>query len=159
MRQLMDPRKFKVVITDYIADPPEIERRILGHLADVVAIQATDEGQLAGHVEDADALMVYHFVQLTGATMNRLQRCRLIVRCDQDVPRSKRRHRRTDDEIAVLDFQMDATRTCRREWACDNDLLDCVQGEISIVRVQPRPGDLNRILAAHPQGRPGNRPF
>jgi len=36
---------------------------------------------LWGRVEDADAIMVYHTLKVTRATIERLQKCRLIVRC------------------------------------------------------------------------------
>lgn len=71
----------KIVITDFVADKLSIEREILGHLADVVAADAYDERQLWGIVDDADALMVYHNLALSGETVRRLKRCRLIVRC------------------------------------------------------------------------------
>jgi D-3-phosphoglycerate dehydrogenase/C-terminal binding protein len=69
-----------VVITDYIRDPVE-ETRILADMADVIAANAKAETDLWGVVEDADALMVYHFVEVTEPLLARLQRCRLIVRC------------------------------------------------------------------------------
>ena len=76
----MSGTRFKVVVTDYVQNPDE-ELRILGDLANVVAAKATAESDLIGIIEDADAVLLYHFVQLTEATLERLQRCRLIVRC------------------------------------------------------------------------------
>jgi D-3-phosphoglycerate dehydrogenase/C-terminal binding protein len=70
-----------VVITDFIRDGLEPERRILGDLASVEALDAHDESELAGRVEDADALMVYHHLGVSAATIERLGRCRLVVRC------------------------------------------------------------------------------
>jgi D-3-phosphoglycerate dehydrogenase/C-terminal binding protein len=72
--------KAKVVITDYVSETDE-ESKILSPFADVTAPLAQSEADLMGHVEDADALMVYHFVELTARTIDRLQKCRLIVRC------------------------------------------------------------------------------
>jgi len=71
----------RVVITDFVADDLEPERRVLGCLADVEALDATDEDELAGRIEEADAIMVYHNLCLTDKTINRLTRCKLIVRC------------------------------------------------------------------------------
>jgi len=71
----------RVVITDFVADDLEPERRILGVLADVEALNASDEDELVGRIEEADAIMVYHNLCLTGKTINRLARCKLIVRC------------------------------------------------------------------------------
>jgi len=71
----------KVVITDFISEPLEHERRIFGDLADVIALDAKSESELAGHVEDADIVMVYHYLGLSAATIARLEKCKLIVRC------------------------------------------------------------------------------
>ncbi len=71
----------KVVITDFVPEPLDAERDVLGDLADVTALDALDESELAGHVDDADALMVYHQFNVTARTLERLTCCRLIVRC------------------------------------------------------------------------------
>jgi phosphoglycerate dehydrogenase-like enzyme len=75
------PNRFRVIITDFIADDLHPERDALGDLADVVALGAPSELELAGRVDDADALMIYHNVSMGKATIERLTRCRLIVRC------------------------------------------------------------------------------
>jgi D-3-phosphoglycerate dehydrogenase/C-terminal binding protein len=74
-------RRFRVCITDYIADDLGPERRVLGDLADVEALAASSESELAGRVEDADALLVYHVLALSRRTIDRLTNCRVIVRC------------------------------------------------------------------------------
>ncbi len=71
----------KVVVTDFLGDVLEHEMEILGGVADVVALAANCEEDLHGRVEDADALMVYHCIQISAATIERLERCKLIVRC------------------------------------------------------------------------------
>lgn len=71
----------KVVITDFATEPLDCERRILGDLADVVALDAHHESELAGRIEDADAIMMYHHLSISEATINILKHCRLIVRC------------------------------------------------------------------------------
>jgi D-3-phosphoglycerate dehydrogenase/C-terminal binding protein len=73
--------RFKVVVADFLAGNPEIERRVLEGLADVVALDAKQEDDLFGKVEDADAIMLYHTIKLTRRTIERLTRCKLIVRC------------------------------------------------------------------------------
>lgn len=70
----------KVVITDFVTDSLEPERRVLGGLAEVTALDARSEADLRGHVEDADALIVYHCLDIGRATLDRMERCRLIVR-------------------------------------------------------------------------------
>jgi len=77
----MSPERFRVVITDLITDALERERAALGDIADVAALGARHEDELAGRVEDADALMVYHDIAVTRKTIARLARCRLIIRC------------------------------------------------------------------------------
>jgi D-3-phosphoglycerate dehydrogenase/C-terminal binding protein len=73
--------RFKVVVTDFITGDLEPERRLLAGLADVTGVNARHEDDLFGHVEDADALMIYHTLVLSRRTIERLTRCRLIVRC------------------------------------------------------------------------------
>jgi D-3-phosphoglycerate dehydrogenase/C-terminal binding protein len=74
-------RRSRVVITDFVTGPLETERRILGDIADIVALDAASEDQIVGRIEDADAIMMYHTVSITEKTINRLKHCKLIVRC------------------------------------------------------------------------------
>lgn len=71
----------KVVVTDFITEPLDHERRILGDLADVVALEALSEDHLLGRIEDADAILLYHVIGLSAATIERLKKCKMIVRC------------------------------------------------------------------------------
>src|SRR5690348_13887302 len=71
----------RVVITDFVADALEPERGVLAGVAEVEALNASDEGQLIGRIEDAAAIMMYHLFPLTAQTIGRLRRCKLIVRC------------------------------------------------------------------------------
>ena len=73
--------RFKVVITDFVGEPLDVERRILGDLADITALNARQEDELAGRIEDADAVMVYHFLKITESTLARLRNCKVIIRC------------------------------------------------------------------------------
>ncbi len=70
-----------VVVTDFILPPLTHEDRILGEAANVVALNAYCEDDLVGKIEDADAIMLYHFISITRRTIDRLNRCKLIVRC------------------------------------------------------------------------------
>jgi C-terminal binding protein len=72
---------YKVVVTDFVNGSVEAEQEILGNLARVVALGCHDEDELAGEVEDADAIMLYHVMAMTRRTIDRLTRCKLIVRC------------------------------------------------------------------------------
>jgi C-terminal binding protein len=73
--------RFQVIVTDLVSGDLEPERRILQELADVRAVAATTEDDLFGQIEDADAIMVYHTMILSRRTIERLRRCKLIVRC------------------------------------------------------------------------------
>jgi hypothetical protein len=71
----------KVVITDFIADELAPERKALAGLAAVEAFDAYHEDEFAERIDDAAAIMMYHTIQLTRRTIERLKNCRLIVRC------------------------------------------------------------------------------
>ncbi len=73
--------RFRVVIADFVIDALEPERKILGDIAEVVALDARSERDLAGKVEDADALMLYHNITISKQTIAQLRQCKLIVRC------------------------------------------------------------------------------
>lgn len=68
------------MITDFVSEPLDIERKILGDIADVVALNANHEDELVGRIEDADCVMLYHVLSITRKTISRLERCKLIVR-------------------------------------------------------------------------------
>src|SRR5262245_17759814 len=71
----------KVAVTDCVAEALEPEQRVLGDVADVVALGARSEDDLVDRVEEADALMMYHTIAITERTIARLRRCKLVVRC------------------------------------------------------------------------------
>jgi len=73
--------KPKVVVADFISEPLDVERSVLGDTADVLALDAQSEEELRGRIEDADAILMYHFVSIRAETIARLKKCRLIVRC------------------------------------------------------------------------------
>ena len=75
------PSKSQVVVTDFLTDDLLIERQVLGDLAEPVALNAFHEDELVGRIEDAAAIMMYHNLSVTRATIARLRQCRLIVRC------------------------------------------------------------------------------
>lgn len=71
----------RVFVADFIADDLSPERSVLGDLAEVIALDAKSETELTGRIESADAVMLYHNLHLSEATINRLANCKLIVRC------------------------------------------------------------------------------
>jgi hypothetical protein len=62
----------QVIITDFVTGSLEPEEKILGDIADVVALNAFAESELIGKVEHAAALMLYHNLSITRAAIERL---------------------------------------------------------------------------------------
>jgi len=69
-----------VMIADFLQDDLQPERGILGEVADVTALAAGCEDELAGRIDQADAIILYHEVSITRRTIERLDHCKLIVR-------------------------------------------------------------------------------
>ena len=72
----------KVVITDFIdvQDPLKPERAVLDGVADVSALGARDDDALIGQIEDAAALITFHYAVITPRSIERLERCKVIAR-------------------------------------------------------------------------------
>jgi C-terminal binding protein len=87
--------RFRVVITDFITDDLQPERQFLREIADLAALDAAEEQDLVGRVDDADAIMMYHNVTISKATIDRLKHCKLIVRCGVGYDNVDWRHART----------------------------------------------------------------
>jgi C-terminal binding protein len=69
-----------VVVTDYLAEAG-VERAILDPVADLRLLQTNDEEDVARAGADADVLLVFHDIKLTERSLDRLTRCRGVVRC------------------------------------------------------------------------------
>jgi C-terminal binding protein len=85
----------QVIITDFVTGSLEPEEKILGDIADVVALNGFAEAELIGKVESAGALMLYHNLAITRATIERLTQCKLIVRCGVGIDNVDRAFART----------------------------------------------------------------
>lgn len=72
--------RFRVVVTDFLRDSLDPERSVLCDCAEVEALGARHESELVGRVELADAIILYHEIAMTHLSIERLERCRLIVR-------------------------------------------------------------------------------
>ena len=70
-------QRAKLVVTDFISEPLDHERRILGDLADVVPLNAFSEDDLVGRIEDADAEEVLKMALGTGVKRVVVKRPRL----------------------------------------------------------------------------------
>jgi len=77
----MSTSRFRVFVADFLVDELLPERELLGDIADIAALNAFHENELHGKIEDADAIMLYHNIAITRATIERLKNCKLIVRC------------------------------------------------------------------------------
>jgi C-terminal binding protein len=73
-------KKYKIVITDFIADSLTIERKVIGDTADIFALDAYTEEDLQGKIEDADAIIMFHSLSLTRKTIDNIKHCKLIIR-------------------------------------------------------------------------------
>src|SRR5437763_3677697 len=73
--------KARAVIADFQHGSLEVEQEILKEVATVESLDVHQESELWGRIEDADCVMVYHTLKVTKATIERLTRCKLIVRC------------------------------------------------------------------------------
>lgn len=70
----------KVIITDYDFGDIEVERQILEAVgAQVVGLQAKNEQDLIAHAPDC-AAMINQYARIGGATIERMQQCKVIAR-------------------------------------------------------------------------------
>jgi C-terminal binding protein len=73
--------KHRILITDFISEPLDIEREILGDLATISALNALSSEDLAEKLTDACVLMVYHFASVTRQMIESMPSLKMIVRC------------------------------------------------------------------------------
>ena len=74
------PERFTVLIADFL-DETSIESAVLGDIAELVMARATDESELARHLPEADAIMLFHDLSILGEpSFARAPRCRGVVR-------------------------------------------------------------------------------
>jgi len=72
---------FRVAITNYLSPPAEIEEEALRGVAAVECLGARSEADLDDRFEAADGLIVFHEITISAASLERLKRCRVLVRC------------------------------------------------------------------------------
>jgi C-terminal binding protein len=72
--------RFKVVVTDVLAEAGP-ETKILSDYAEIKLLQTSDEMTVVRDGADADVLLVYHDIKLTGRSISQLPKCRGIIRC------------------------------------------------------------------------------
>jgi C-terminal binding protein len=70
----------QVIVTDYVTEPLQCERSVLAGHAEVHALNARTQADLNNQLDDADAVMIYHFLRLERSHIERMKKCRIIVR-------------------------------------------------------------------------------
>jgi len=72
--------KAKVVLTDYVWDSLEVERQILGDLAELVPMKTKAPAEFLGAAADCDALLNTYAGPITAEVMAKMPKCRIIAR-------------------------------------------------------------------------------
>lgn len=69
-----------VYIPDYLTETT-LEQKILGDIAEIHPLNLTSEEGFLAHAPKADAILLYHDIQLSQASISQMARCKGIVRC------------------------------------------------------------------------------
>ena len=72
--------KAKVVLTDYVWESLDVERRTLDGLAELVAMKTKTPEEFIGEAADCDALLNTYAGPITEAVMQKMPKCRIIAR-------------------------------------------------------------------------------
>ena len=72
--------KAKVVITDYVWESLDVEKKILGELADLVALKTKKPEEFLSQAADCDALLNTYAGPITAEVMAKMPSCRIIAR-------------------------------------------------------------------------------
>ncbi|MGH7309083.1 MAG: C-terminal binding protein, partial [Candidatus Rokuibacteriota bacterium] len=70
----------RVVLTDYVWESLDVEKKTLEGLADLVALQTKQPDEFLPHAEDCDALLNTYAGPITAQVMGRMPRCKIIAR-------------------------------------------------------------------------------
>ena len=72
--------KAKVVLTDYVWESLDVERKTLGDLADLVPLKTKKPEEFLDEAADCDALLNTYAGPITAEVMARMPKCRIIAR-------------------------------------------------------------------------------
>jgi D-3-phosphoglycerate dehydrogenase / 2-oxoglutarate reductase len=72
--------KAKVVITDYVWESLDVEKKTLGALADIVPMKTKKPEEFIAEAKDCDALLNTYAGPITEAVMAQMPKCRIIAR-------------------------------------------------------------------------------
>jgi D-3-phosphoglycerate dehydrogenase len=70
----------KVVITDYVWESLDVEKKTLGALADIVALKTKKPEEFLSEATDCDALLNTYAGPITAETMSKMPKCKIIAR-------------------------------------------------------------------------------
>jgi D-3-phosphoglycerate dehydrogenase len=70
----------KVVLTDYVWESLDVEKKILAGLAELVALQTKQPADFVSQAEDCDALLNTYAGPITAEVMARMPKCKIIAR-------------------------------------------------------------------------------
>src|SRR5688572_26358480 len=73
-------RNAKVVVTDYVWESLDVEKKILAGLAELVALQTKQPAEFAAQAADCDALLNTYAGPITAEVMAGMPRCKIIAR-------------------------------------------------------------------------------
>jgi len=74
------PAKAKVVLTDYVWESLEVEKKILGGLAELVPLQTKKPEEFLAQAADCDALLNTYAGPITADAMAKMPKCKIIAR-------------------------------------------------------------------------------
>jgi D-3-phosphoglycerate dehydrogenase len=72
--------KAKVVITDYVWESLDVERKTLGDMAELVALKTKKPEEFLDAAKDCDALLNTYAGPITADVMSKMPKCRIIAR-------------------------------------------------------------------------------
>ena len=72
--------KAKVVLTDYVWESLEVEKKILGNLGELVPLQTKKPDEFIAQAADCDALLNTYAGPITADVMAKMPKCRIIAR-------------------------------------------------------------------------------
>jgi D-3-phosphoglycerate dehydrogenase len=72
--------KAKVVLTDYVWESLDVEKKLLDGLADLVPLRTKTPDEFIGEAADCDALLNTYAGPITAEVMERMPKCRIIAR-------------------------------------------------------------------------------
>ncbi|MBI3128164.1 MAG: C-terminal binding protein [Candidatus Tectomicrobia bacterium] len=72
--------KAKVVLTDYVWESLDVEKKTLEGIADLVALQTKKPDEFIAQAEDCDALLNTYAGPITAEVMGRMRKCKIIAR-------------------------------------------------------------------------------